>query len=366
MPLATYLALETEPAGGADPQPRADRRLVRRARRAARPVARRHRRPAADEPRRRRRAATRHARPRRRADRQAEARCSRSSARTAPGSRRCCARSPACSRSIAAGSRSTSRCSTTRRRTCSSRPSSGRSASCSRTTCCSLICPRRENVAFGLRARGTPKLEARRRADEWLERVGLGDHASHRPRALSGGQAQRVALARALATDPRLLLLDEPLGRARRRNPQAECRRDLRRHLESFDGMRVLVTHDPVDAYALADRVAILDAGRDRPDRNDQRGHRASPIALRRRPRRHQPRHRHGHERRADHRQRRSRRHRRRRTGPIVRRRSDRRRSRSPRPTRRRPALATSGRERSATSTGSATASGSASRVRSD
>jgi molybdate transport system ATP-binding protein len=78
---------------------------------------------------------------------------------------------------------------------------------------------------------------------------------------LSGGQAQRVALARALATDPRLLLLDEPLA-ALDAGTRSGVRHDLRRHLDSFDGMRILVTHDPVDAYALADRVAILDAGR--------------------------------------------------------------------------------------------------------
>ena len=118
-----------------------------------------------------------------------------------------------------------------------------------------------ENVAFGLRARGMSKNEARRRSAEWLDRLGLGDHATHRPQQLSGGQAQRVALARALATEPRLLLLDEPLA-ALDVATRAEVRRDLRRHLESFEGMRVLVTHDPVDAYALADRVAIIDGGR--------------------------------------------------------------------------------------------------------
>jgi molybdate transport system ATP-binding protein len=117
-----------------------------------------------------------------------------------------------------------------------------------------------ENVAYGLRARRTPKADARRAAVAWLERVGLGEYAHDRPRALSGGQAQRVALARALATDPRLLLLDEPLA-ALDVGTRASVRRDLRQHLDSFEGVRLLVTHDPVDAYALADRVVILDGG---------------------------------------------------------------------------------------------------------
>ena len=118
-----------------------------------------------------------------------------------------------------------------------------------------------ENVAFGLRARQTPKAEARRIALTWLDRVGLGEYADVKPRVLSGGQAQRVALARALATDPRVLLLDEPLA-ALDAGTRGAVRRDLRQHLSTFDGMRVLVTHDPVDAYALADRVAIVDGGR--------------------------------------------------------------------------------------------------------
>lgn len=118
-----------------------------------------------------------------------------------------------------------------------------------------------ENVAFGLRARGMAKADARDRAAEWLHRMGLADQASHGPRSLSGGQAQRVALARALATEPRVLLLDEPLA-ALDAGTRREVRRDLGHHLASFPGMRVLVTHDPVDVYALADRVAVLDAGR--------------------------------------------------------------------------------------------------------
>ena len=84
---------------------------------------------------------------------------------------------------------------------------------------------------------------------------------SARPRALSGGQAQRVALARAMVGDPRLLLLDEPLA-ALDAATRTEVRRDLRRHLASFDGTRLLVTHDPLEAMALADRLVVLEDGR--------------------------------------------------------------------------------------------------------
>jgi molybdate transport system ATP-binding protein len=118
-----------------------------------------------------------------------------------------------------------------------------------------------ENVAFGLRARGLGRAEARRRARAWLDRVGLAAHAGARPRALSGGQAQRVALARAMVADPRLLLLDEPLA-ALDAATRSEVRRDLRRHLASFDGTRLLVTHDPLEAVALADRLVVLEGGR--------------------------------------------------------------------------------------------------------
>jgi molybdate transport system ATP-binding protein len=117
-----------------------------------------------------------------------------------------------------------------------------------------------ENVAFGLRARGVAKGAARARAMSWLERVDLVAYAAERPAALSGGQAQRVALARALAPGPELLLLDEPLA-ALDAGTRAEVRRDLRRHLDTFAGIRLLVTHDPLDAYALADRVIVLEHG---------------------------------------------------------------------------------------------------------
>ena len=118
-----------------------------------------------------------------------------------------------------------------------------------------------ENVAFGLRARGLGRVEARRRAGAWLDRVGLAAHAGARPRALSGGQAQRVALARAMVSEPRLLLLDEPLA-ALDAATRTEVRRDLRRHLASFAGTRLLVTHDPLEAMALADRLVVLEGGR--------------------------------------------------------------------------------------------------------
>ena len=116
-----------------------------------------------------------------------------------------------------------------------------------------------ENVAFGLRARQRP--DAHAAAMAWLERVGLGAYANARPAALSGGEAQRVALARALAIDPRLLLLDEPLS-ALDATSRVEVRRELRRHLASFEGARLLVTHDPLEAAALADRLVILEGGR--------------------------------------------------------------------------------------------------------
>lgn len=118
-----------------------------------------------------------------------------------------------------------------------------------------------ENVAFGLRSRGVGKAEARARAAEWLERVGLADYKAGKPKQLSGGQAQRVALARALATEPRLLLLDEPLA-ALDASTRLETRRELRRQLDRYDGVRVLVTHDPMEAIALAERLVVLEAGR--------------------------------------------------------------------------------------------------------
>jgi len=118
-----------------------------------------------------------------------------------------------------------------------------------------------ENVAFGPRSRGVPKGAARTAAAGWLDRVGLGNRAGARPAELSGGQAQRVALARALAAEPRLLLLDEPLA-ALDATSRVETRRWLTRHLDGFGGATVVVTHDPVEAMALAGRLVVLDDGR--------------------------------------------------------------------------------------------------------
>ncbi|SDN12017.1 ABC transporter permease [Streptomyces wuyuanensis] len=117
------------------------------------------------------------------------------------------------------------------------------------------------NTAYGLRAHGTPRAEARREAQEWLDRLGVGHLAHRRPAQLSGGQAQRVALARALAARPRALLLDEPLA-ALDQTTRARVRHTLRHHLDGFGGVCLIVTHDPVEAVALADRVLVLDDGR--------------------------------------------------------------------------------------------------------
>jgi molybdate transport system ATP-binding protein len=118
-----------------------------------------------------------------------------------------------------------------------------------------------DNVAFGLRARGAPRSEATTRAMAWLEQVGLARYARSRPSTLSGGERQRVALARALASNPRLLLLDEPLA-ALDASMRAEVRRDLKRHLASFRGLRLVVTHDPLEAATLADRMIVMEKGR--------------------------------------------------------------------------------------------------------
>ncbi|MGH3311187.1 MAG: ABC transporter ATP-binding protein, partial [Streptomyces sp.] len=117
------------------------------------------------------------------------------------------------------------------------------------------------NTAYGLRTHGVHRAEARSAAQQWLDRLGVGHLAHRKPAQLSGGQAQRVALARALAARPRLLLLDEPLA-ALDQTTRAQVRRLLRAHLGDFGGVCLIVTHDPVEAVSLADRVLVLDEGR--------------------------------------------------------------------------------------------------------
>ena len=118
-----------------------------------------------------------------------------------------------------------------------------------------------ENVAFGLRRRGVPSAELGPRVERMLELVRLGPLGARHPRELSGGQQQRVALARALVTEPRVLLLDEPLS-----NLDAllrdEMRVELKRLQERLGTTMIFVTHDQAEALILSDRVVVMEAGR--------------------------------------------------------------------------------------------------------
>jgi molybdate transport system ATP-binding protein len=118
-----------------------------------------------------------------------------------------------------------------------------------------------ENVAFPLRASGVARDAARTRAQAVLSELAPTVGADTRPATLSGGERQRVALARALASEPKVLLLDEPFA-AVDAEAKPELRAVLRRTLASFAGPRVLVTHDPVEAMTLADRLVLLENGR--------------------------------------------------------------------------------------------------------
>ena len=117
-----------------------------------------------------------------------------------------------------------------------------------------------DNVAFGLRSRGSRTNESRQRALDMMSLVGIEDLGGRKPGELSGGQAQRVALARALAVGPDLLVLDEPFA-----SVDVEARGSLRRVLEhrltEFAGPRLIITHEPADAFLLADEIVVMEGG---------------------------------------------------------------------------------------------------------
>ena len=119
----------------------------------------------------------------------------------------------------------------------------------------------RENVAFGLEARGIGRAERNRRADELLELVALTDQGSKRPGQLSGGQRQRVAIARALAVEPAVMLLDEPLSAL-----DLKLRQHMRTELKSIQRKTgvtfIYITHDQGESLTMSDRIAVMRAGR--------------------------------------------------------------------------------------------------------
>jgi molybdate transport system ATP-binding protein len=118
----------------------------------------------------------------------------------------------------------------------------------------------RSNVAFSPLARRLGRTQARRIADDWLSRLDLAELADRKPGQLSGGQAQRVALARALAAEPSLLLLDEPMAALDART-RSEVRAELSRHLSAYGGPTLLVTHDPLEAMVMANRLLVIENG---------------------------------------------------------------------------------------------------------
>ena len=118
-----------------------------------------------------------------------------------------------------------------------------------------------DNIAFGLDVRGTPKADIAARVAELLEVVRLSGYGARKPRELSGGQQQRVALARALAPNPKVLLLDEPLGALDRRLRQ-EMQVELKEIQRKIGITTIFVTHDQEEALTLSDRIAIIDKGK--------------------------------------------------------------------------------------------------------
>ena len=118
-----------------------------------------------------------------------------------------------------------------------------------------------DNIIFGLRARKIKRADAVTQAEPLISQLGLTDFLERQPRELSGGQAQRVAIARALVTQPKVLLLDEPMSGLDTSTRQL-IREEFREVLAGFAGYQILVTHDSEDAIAIADRIIELDHGK--------------------------------------------------------------------------------------------------------
>ncbi len=116
------------------------------------------------------------------------------------------------------------------------------------------------NVEYALKKKKSTKSDARTRALEMLEVVGLSEHSNKMPKQLSGGQQQRVAIARTLALKPDIVLFDEPMS-ALDVDTRLSMRRELKRLQQQFGTTMIYVTHDQEEAFALSDRIMILDKG---------------------------------------------------------------------------------------------------------
>jgi putative spermidine/putrescine transport system ATP-binding protein len=117
-----------------------------------------------------------------------------------------------------------------------------------------------ENVAYGLEAQKWPRRRIAPRVAEMLALVHMSEFAGRKPRQLSGGQQQRVALARCLATDPKVLLLDEPFG-ALDKNLRLDMQIEVKRLQREYGITTILVTHDQEEALSMADRIAVMARG---------------------------------------------------------------------------------------------------------
>lgn len=118
-----------------------------------------------------------------------------------------------------------------------------------------------DNIGYGLRLRGVPRKQARVLAEPLIETLGLAPHSKQKPGSLSGGQAQKVALARTLITNPQVILLDEPFS-ALDAESRPKVRRDMSLYFRHPDCTTIIVTHDPMEAKALCNRVIVMEEGR--------------------------------------------------------------------------------------------------------